>query len=196
MNCLKDLVSLPVMIILAFLGSGCTTLMEPSLEQGIDEISAPLEIWFLEDSDLQRAAENYVAGHYAWAAALFDTSAKQTQSMEVARLAVLGQTLSKLLMAEDAECFQEVLAQLESSFAQDDITLNSMPFFLLEPFLSRSKELHETTFTLKGVRMTRDALAEQVSEQDMVIQGLQRQIQDLEKLFQELEEQKRQIQLR
>ncbi|WP_028572808.1 hypothetical protein [Desulfonatronum lacustre] len=183
---------LAVLLATAFLG--CTTGGTPwRLEQALFRPALGEEDWSLGQDRLARALSAYQREDYVEARSLFLRVALETDTVDILDRAMLGAALSGLLSAEDMDEVARHLHDFDNftpRLKDGDVPLTPV---LMRPVLQVVLDFHTVRQDSRVVRAEYEEKSRQAEVLQKEVSLLRSQVEELEALFQFLEQQKRQL---
>lgn len=149
--------------------------------------------WSLGHDRLARALSTYQHENYVEARSLFLRTALETDKVDILDRAMLGAVLSGLLSAEDVDTVERHLSDFDHlalRLGAGDVPLNPD---LMRPVLQIALELHAARRDSRVLRTELEVKSRQVATLRKEVALLRSQVEELEGLFQFLEQQKRQL---
>ncbi|PTN34459.1 hypothetical protein [Desulfonatronum sp. SC1] len=149
--------------------------------------------WSLGHDRLARALSAYQREDYVEARSLFLRAALETDKVDILDRAMLGAVLSGLLSAEDVDAIERHLRDFDHlalRLGAGDVPLNPD---LMRPVLQVALEFHAARQDSRVLRTEFEVKSKQVAALREEVTLLRSQVEELEALFQFLEQQKRQL---
>ena len=172
---------------------GCTPKLSPCLpDETMPQDPFHETVWSPEDPRLVHALSVYQQGNFPEARLAFLRVALETDTMNDRELAMLGAILSGLLSARDVDEVQIHLDEFErlaSGLGTGEVLLDPD---LLRPLLQTVLEVQEGRQKVQKLRTESETKSRRISSLQDETAKLKQQVEELEALFQLLEQQKRQ----
>ncbi|WP_045218433.1 hypothetical protein [Desulfonatronum thioautotrophicum] len=173
---------------------GCTPATAPwRLDRSILRPAATELDWSLGHERLARALSAYQRADYVEARSLFLRVALETDTVDVLDRTMLGAILSGLLSAENVEEVTRHLLDFDNIASEIETDVGIITPDLLRPILQFALAFHEEQRSNRKLRDEFEGKSRQIAALKSEISLLRTQIQELEALFQFLEQQKRQL---
>lgn len=149
--------------------------------------------WSLGHDRLARALSTYQREDYVEARSLFLRTALETDKVDILDRAMLGAVLSGLLSAEDVDTAERHLSDFDHlalRLGAGGVPLNPD---LMRPVLQVTLEFHVERQDSRALRTQFEVKSRQIATLQEQVTLLRSQVEELEALFQFLEQQKRQL---